>query len=104
MKKINFLFLSIAVLFFSTVQAQTADEIINKHIDALGGKEKLDQLKSIYVETSVEAMGNTSPSIENLVQGKGFKSETDKNGMKLINCYTDKSGWALNPFTGSNDA
>lgn len=34
-----------AVFFTQIVSAQTADEIVNKYIDALGGKEKLAQLK-----------------------------------------------------------
>jgi len=92
-----------AVLLLSAAQAQTVDEIINKHLDAIGGKDKLAQVKSLYIENSVEAMGNSSPSVESLLQGKGYKSETEFNGQKVINCYTDKGGWALNPFFGSTD-
>jgi len=103
MKKIYFLLLSAVLLCAYTLNAQTVDEIINKHIEALGGKEKLSQLKSLYTESSVEAMGNVSSAKEYLVEGKGFKSETEFGGMKIINCYTDKSGWILNPFSGSTD-
>src|SRR5438552_3534805 len=104
MKSIKFLFLGVAVVFMSALQAQTVDEVINKHIDAIGGKEKLSQVKSLYVENSVEAMGNSSPGYEYLLEGKGFKSESEFNGTKIVNCYTDKSGWAINPFFGSTDA
>jgi hypothetical protein len=104
MKKINILFLSAAVLLASVIQAQTVDEIINKFTDALGGKDKISQVKSIYTENTVEAMGNTSNSIEYLVQGKGFKSESEFQGMKIVNCVTDKGGWLINPFAGGTDA
>jgi hypothetical protein len=104
MKNVKSLLLAAAVTIVSVAQAQTADDIINKHIDALGGKDKISQVKSIYTESSVEVMGNTSTSVESLLQGKGFKAETDFNGMKIINCYTDKGGWAINPFAGGTDA
>jgi hypothetical protein len=104
MKKINFFLLSASLLFISAAQAQTVDDIVNKHTDAIGGKDKIGQVKTVYIENSVEAMGNTSASVEYLVQGKGYKSESDFNGMKLISCLTDKGGWMINPFAGGTDA
>ena len=59
--------LAATVLLVSAAQAQTVDDIIAKHTEALGGKEKISQVKSIYMENSVEVMGNTSPSVETLV-------------------------------------
>ncbi|TMI71467.1 MAG: outer membrane lipoprotein-sorting protein [Bacteroidetes bacterium] len=104
MKKVKSLMLAATVLLVSAAQAQTVDDIIAKHTEALGGKEKISQVKSIYMENSVEVMGNTSPSVETLVQGKGFKSETDAGGMKFVNTYTDKGGWMINPMMGGSDA
>jgi hypothetical protein len=104
MKRIKFLTLSVALFFVAVAQAQTVDEIINKHVDAVGGKEKLGQLKSLYVETSIEVMGNSAPSFENLLEGKAFKSESEFNGMKIVNCFTDKGGWFINAFAGAAEA
>lgn len=104
MKKIKLVLFSAMVLMVSAAQAQTVDEIITKNIDAMGGKEKLSLVKSLYIENSMEAMGNQSVSTEYVLEGKGFKSESEFNGMKIINCYTDKGGWIVNPFAGSTDA
>lgn len=104
MKKIKFLLVSAAVVLTSAAQAQTVDEVINKYVDAIGGKEKLSQLKSVYYENSMEVMGNQSTSVEYLLQGKGYKSEAEFNGMKIINAFNDKAGWAVNPLAGSSDA
>ncbi len=104
MKKIKLLLLASAALTVSFAKAQTVDDIIAKHTDAIGGKDKISQVKSIYTENSIEAMGNTSTSTESLLQGKGYKSESEFGGMKVINAYTDKGGWLINPFMGSSDA
>ena len=104
MKSIKLLLLALAAITTSALTAQTVDEIINKHIDAIGGKEKLSQVKSLYTENSMDVMGNSAPQKEYLVEGKGFKSEVEFNGASIIQCYTDKSGWTINPMMGGTDA
>lgn len=94
----------IASAFFSTVsvKAQTADEIVNKYIDALGGKDVVSKVTSIYMEGTTQMMGAENPTTITILDGKGYKSETDFNGQKIIQCYTDKSGWTVNPMGGGN--
>ena len=94
--------LAITTMLVAVTQAQTADEIINKHIEAIGGKEKLSQVKSMYIENSVEIMGNKAPVTTYLLEGKGFKSETEFNGSRIIQCFNDKGGWSVNPMMGSS--
>jgi hypothetical protein len=98
--------MSIALLLtvssFSGIRAQTADEIINKYIDALGGKEKLQQVKSVYMENTQQVMGNEGPSTINMVTGVGFKMVSEFNGQSVIIAVTDKGGWQVNPFQGAS--
>lgn len=91
----------IAFMSISGIRAQTADDIIAKHIEAIGGKAKLSSIKSIYVESTTEVMGNEAPTITYILNGKAYRSETDFNGQKIIQCITDKGGWAINPMTGN---
>lgn len=104
MKKIKFLLFAVAAIATSSLYAQTADEVINKHIEALGGKEKLGQIKSVYFENSMEVMGNTAPQKEYLVEGKAYKSDVEFSGTNIISVFTDKGGWTINPMAGGTDA
>ena len=103
MKKIKLLLLAFAAITTTSINAQTVDEVIGKYLDAVGGKEKLSQVKSLYLENSIDVMGNSAPQKEYLLEGKGYKNEVDFNGMSIVNCYTDKGGWLVNPMMGGSD-
>jgi len=93
-----------ATLGMVTTQAQSVDDIVSKHIEALGGKTVLNSIKSIYVESTVEFMGNEAPSTTYILNGKGYKNELDFSGTKIVQCVTDKGGWAINPMAGATTA
>jgi hypothetical protein len=97
----SFLLLT-ATLSIATVRAQTADEIVSKHVDALGGKAVISSIKSLYMESSIQVMGMEVSSVTSIINGKGFKSETDFNGAKYIQVVTEKSGWGINPMAGQS--
>src|ERR1700753_3248703 len=100
--KFYFLLLTAISLGF-TVKAQTADDIIGKYINAVGGKDKIGQIKSLYTEATVNVMGSDNPATVTVLVGKGYRSEAEINGSKIVQCYTDKGGWSINPFAGSSD-
>jgi hypothetical protein len=92
-----------ALISTATVKAQTADEIIAKHTEAIGGQDKLAQINSVYIEAGTEAMGNEAPTKIYIINGKGYRSESDMMGQTIVQVVTDKSGWAIMPFGGSSD-
>src|ERR1700760_294125 len=87
----------------AALQAQTADEIVNKHIAALGGKEAIGKVKSLVTESTISMMGGENPATTTIVDGVGYKSEMEFNGTKIVQCVTDKSGWMINPMKGASD-
>lgn len=104
MKKIIHSILVITALAGAVaLQAQTAEEIVNKHINAMGGKEAISKVKSLITESSVSIMGGEAPSTTTIVDGVGFKNEMEFNGTKIVQCVTDKGGWMINPMTGAAD-
>src|SRR3954470_21222988 len=95
------LLLLTTLVCFASVKAQTADDIINKHINAMGGKDKLSKLKSIHMDMSMQMMGNDLPASVTIVEGKGYRSESEVQGQKIIQVITDTGGWMINPMMGA---
>lgn len=84
--------------------APTADEIVSKYVAAIGGKDAIGKVKSVYTESSIAMMGGDNPSTTMLVDGIGYKNETDFNGTKIVQCFTEKGGWSINPMAGAASA
>ena len=98
---LTFLF---AMASFTFIKAQTADDIINKYVDALGGKDKLDQIKTVYITNTTQVMGNEGPSTTQILNGKAYRLDYEVNGQKSTQVITDKGGWQINPFMGATTA
>ena len=92
--------LIVAMGGFSALRAQTADEIITKYITALGGKEKLQQVKTVHMEGTYEAMGNSGPTKVDIITGSDYKLVSEVNGQNMIVVITDKGGWGVVPYMG----
>src|SRR5581483_3802251 len=96
------IFLSIAILVATTaLTAQTADEIVNKYADAIGGKKKLQEIKNIYMEGS---LNGTIPVKSWLVVNKMERGESTLNGMTSYSIVRTDSGWSFSPARGQKVA
>jgi len=93
--------LLLAVISLNGIRAQTVDEIVNKYVDAIGGKDKLVQIKTIHMENTSQVMGNEGPSVIDIINGTGYKLVNETNGGTVIMVVTDKGGWQVNPFAGA---
>ncbi len=103
MKK-TLLLLANMLLVVTLLRAQTADDIINKYIDAIGGKGKLTNLKTLYMEGSMDANGQKIVIKTWAIDKKAMRFEMQINGMTLYQIITSDSGWSFNPFMGQKQA
>lgn len=96
----------LALLFgaSSLMIGQTADEIINKNIEAMGGMDKLNSIKTIYEEDSLNAQGTKYPLKLWFVNKKCMRVEFSFNGMTGFMVRRSDSGWNFVPFMGQTVA
>jgi hypothetical protein len=104
--KIKTLFTLLTIFFIATYTiAQTADEIISKHFEALGGKDKYDNLKSLKLVCNVEfAPGMKAPITMYFVNNQSMRVEVELQGMKILSAVDGDSGWSINPMSGKKEA
>jgi hypothetical protein len=95
--------LSLATLALASAHAQTADDIISKHLDAIGGTEKLKSITSVKLDNTMNIMGNDVQNTTTILNGKGYRNESDFGGQKIIQAFSDKGGWMVNPMMGATD-
>jgi len=51
----------LGIVLFQYIQSHSVDEIIRKYLDARGGKQKLNAIRSVYMEGSRIIMGTQIP-------------------------------------------
>lgn len=97
MKKLGLLLASAAILLVSNVQAQTIDEVVDKHVAARGGAEKLTGIKTLVIENSMSVQGMEIPMKQSIISGKGLKMEISVMGNDMITSVFDGKGWNIRP-------
>jgi hypothetical protein len=93
--RVAFLFLLLSVTLFTN--AQTVDEILTNHVEAIGGKTKLLSTKSIKTvfKSDSEFAGSGAVFI---VQGEGYKIESKSALGHMTNIINKKKGWKVYRF------
>ena len=96
------MFLAVGLLLTITgsLFAQTVDEVITKHIAAIGGKENWLKVSSVVMEGNLSVMGQEIPMKFYQLHNKGSKQEFSFGGMTGFSVNTPTSGYNFNPFQG----
>ena len=88
----------LGIVLMQFVQAQSVEDIINKYLEARGGKDKLKAIKSIYMEGSREMMGTMMAVKVTVVNGKLFRKDFEFGGISGYTMVTPTEGWSLIPM------
>ncbi len=99
---LNLLKLVLIFVFVSAVSAQSLDEILENHYDAIG-QDKLSDKKTYKIEMTIHQGGMEIPLT---VMGKRplkVRSEVSFQGMKQITTFDGEIGWTINPFMGMTE-
>ncbi len=104
MKKVFFSALTL-ILGVGIVAAQTADEIIAKHIAATGG-DNWKKVEAVRMEGNVTAEAAPGMAIGwsmVALRDKAIRMDISVMGMTQVMAAKGEQGWTINPFTGGSD-
>src|SRR6201997_597558 len=92
--------LAIFCLGVTTLFSQNLEEIVKKHIEAIGGKENWAKVKSIKMESSMKANGAEIKMTMYQVDKKAMRQNIALMGMEGYSILTNTEGWTYMPFQG----
>jgi hypothetical protein len=98
MKSVKLFSLFVATAFsFATVKAQTADEVITKHIEAIGGLENWKKVTSLVQTGTMAVQGMNIDVVNTIVHNKGSRQDINIMGMNNYVIITPTAGWSYMP-------
>jgi hypothetical protein len=102
MKTLKLFSIVLMMSFLNAGHAQTADEIIEKHVKAIGGREKLNAIKTVKMTGKLSVQGMEIQMTMYFRQPNSMRTESVVQGMTMVNAFDDKTktGWYTNPMSG----
>jgi hypothetical protein len=93
----------LALVMVQFSYAQTVDDVITKHIEAMGGKEKLMGLKTVKMEGSLTVQGFEVGVNITVTHNVGARTDISVPGMgDGFQITTPAKGWDFMPFQGQS--
>lgn len=89
----------------AALSAQTADEVVEKYIQAKGGREKIKAVKTMRFTAKMSmGQGMEAPVVMELAPPEHkMRMEFTLQGMTGIQAYDGTGGWQVMPFLGKTD-
>jgi len=103
MKTIKSLFVAAFALLSVNAMAQSAEDIVAKHINALGGMEKLKSLNSVKMEGSLSTQGMDIPVTITKLRDKGIRSDIEVMGTSNYQLANSTKGFVFMPVAGQSE-
>ena len=92
-----------ALVVAQFAQAQTVDDVINKYIEALGGKEKLAILKSVKYSGNINIQGTDVNIVQTKLNMKGMRLDISVAGTENYQIVTPEKGIVFMPVQGMTE-
>lgn len=84
-------FVCIALFLYGC--AETAESVLNRSVEAAGGKEKYNEMKTMKIDIKLTVMGMELPMKMFTKDKVKMRMEMSIMGQNMITVVTDKSGW-----------
>ena len=101
----RWLFPALAVLCLGACAlAQTAEELVNKNIEAKGGLDKIKAVKTLRMSGRAEQPDNPPMAVVlEHTRPDEIRQDISIAGMTMVQAYDGKAGWMIQPFGGRKD-
>lgn len=103
----TFACLFLASLIGAAASAQTADELVEKNIQARGGRDKIKAVQSIRMtgKMSINQGGQMleMPIVMEAARPDKVRVDSTFQGMTIVQAYDGKTGWIVMPMMGKKD-
>ncbi|HMK05176.1 MAG TPA: hypothetical protein VK489_13320 [Ferruginibacter sp.] len=93
----------IAMILVQFAHAQSADDVVDKYVAAMGGKEKLASLKTIKMEGSMAVQGTDLAITSTRLHMVGIRMDIDVMGMANYQVANKIKGSAFWPVRGKTE-
>jgi len=80
----------------------SVDEIVAKHLDAIGGLERLKDIQTMKKVAKVTMQGRETTTTMYFKRPNMSRQETTVDGKQVINAFDGTTPWIINPHTGFN--
>ena len=91
-----------AMIFAQFAQAQTVDDVIEKHITAMGGKEKLATLNSFRMEGNLNYQGTDVGIVITKLHATGARTDISVSGTENYRIVRPANGTVFMPVFGQS--
>ncbi|MCK4835821.1 MAG: hypothetical protein KAT17_04255 [Candidatus Aminicenantes bacterium] len=102
-KKSLHLFLLIFISMNLLSADLTVDDVIKKHIEAVGGYQKLKSVKTMKMTFKFMTQGIEGPAVVFTKRPNKFRLNATIQGMDMSQAYDGNIAWAIYPFGGNPD-
>ena len=98
------LVLLLAVVCFNlSASSQTADELVNKNIEAKGGMDKIKAVKTRRMTGKMIGGGIVAATGQENMRPNLVRETFSLQGMTAVQAYDGSTGWQIQPFGGRKD-
>ncbi|HEV7229678.1 MAG TPA: outer membrane lipoprotein-sorting protein [Bacteroidia bacterium] len=106
MKILRSTFTALLLFAASTAFCQTADEIVQKHVKAIGGADKINAVKTVKMTGKLSSQGMELPMTMYVKLPHSMRTEITVQGLSIVSAVDSKtlSGWYTNPMSGDKSA
>jgi hypothetical protein len=92
-----------AAAFATILSAQTAEELVNRNLQAKGGLDKIKALRTLRETGKLQNGGFTAQVGQDSMAPNLIRQTYTVQGMTQIQAYDGTAGWKISPFEGRKD-